>query len=114
MNPKLLKTHWQNLPEQAIRQLQAEKLRHYLRKVVLPFSAHYREVFRRHGLAADSIRSLEDLQRVPFSSKADLLNTPEHPQRVRDFVLIPDPSVLAHRPSTLLRALCQGRERVKD
>jgi phenylacetate-coenzyme A ligase PaaK-like adenylate-forming protein len=114
MNPKLLSTRWQDLPEQAIRQLQAEKLRHYLRQVVLPFSAHYRELFQRHGLAADSIRSLDDLRRLPFSSKTDLQNTPEHPQRLRDFLLIPDQTVLAHRPTTILRALCQGRERVKN
>src|SRR6266516_1115366 len=114
MNPKSLTTRWQDLPEQAIRQLQAEKLRHYLRQVVLPFSAHYRELFRQHGLDADSIRSLEDLQRLPFSSKTDLLDTPEHPQRVRDFLLIPDPHVLAHRPTTILRALCHGRERVRN
>src|SRR5881394_3535083 len=114
MNPKLLATRWQDLPEPVIRRLQAEKLRHYLRRVVMPFSAHYRELFRQHGLAADSFRSLEDLQRLPFSSKTDLLNTPEHSQRVRDFLLIPDPKVLAHRPSTILRALCQGRERVRN
>src|SRR6266699_1332184 len=114
MNPKSLTTRWQDLPEQVIRQLQAEKLRHYLRHVVLPFSAHYRGLFQQHGLAADSIRSLDDLQRLPFSSKTDLLNTPEHPQRVRDFLLIPDPKILAHRPGTILRALCHGRERVKN
>src|SRR5438093_949524 len=114
MNPKSLTTRWQDLPEPVIRQLQAEKLRHYLRQVVLPFSARYRELFRQHGLAADSIRSLDDLQRLPFSSKTDLLNTPEHPQRVRDFLLIPDQNVLAHRPTTILRALCQGRERVRN
>src|SRR6266542_3084143 len=114
MNPKSLTTRWQDLPEQVIRQLQAEKLRHYLRQVVLPFTAHYRALFQQHGLAADAIRSLDDLQRLPFSSKMDLLNTPEHPQRVRDFLLIPDPNVLARRPSTILRALCQGRERVKN
>src|SRR5437773_2268757 len=114
MNPKSLTTRWQDLPERLTRQLLAEKLRHYLRQVVLPFSAHYRELFQQHGLAADSIRSLEDLQRLPFSSKTDLLDTPEHPQRVRDFLLIPDPNVLAHRPTTILRALCHGRERVRN
>jgi len=102
------------LPEQVIRRLQAEKLRHYLRQVVLPFSAHYRALFHQQGLAAAAIRSLDDLQRLPFSSKMDLLNTPEHPQRVRDFVLIPDRNVLAHRPTTILRALWHGRERVKN
>ena len=87
MNPRLLKTQWQALPEKTIRRLQAEKLRQYLRQIVLPFSAHYRDLFRQHGLTADSIRSLEDLQRLPFTSKTDLLNTTDHPQRARDFVL---------------------------
>src|SRR5688500_5827478 len=50
MNQRLLRTQWHQLPEKIIRQLQAEKLRRYLRDVVVPFSAHYRELFARHGL----------------------------------------------------------------
>src|SRR2546428_1695197 len=114
MNPKSLTTRWQDLPEPVIRQLQAEKLRHYLRQVVLPFSAHYRVLFRQHGLAADSIRSLDDLQRLPFTSKADLLNTPTNPQRVKDFLLIPDQQTLARRPSIILQALVRGREHARN
>lgn len=114
MNTALLTTRWQSLPEPAIRQLQAEKLRGYLRHVVLPFSAHYRELFSEHGLSADSIRSLEDLRKIPFTSKADLLNTTAHPQRAREFVLIPDQRVLAKRPGTILRALTRGRSRVRQ
>jgi phenylacetate-coenzyme A ligase PaaK-like adenylate-forming protein len=93
--------------------LQAEKLRRYLRDVVLPFSAHYRELFRKAGIRPDSIRGLEDLEMVPFTSKMDLLNTPDHPQRVKDFVLVPDPKALAHRPSTIWRALTRGQAEVK-
>src|SRR6266511_6250287 len=113
MNTKLLRTQWQQLPEKAIRQLQAAKLRAYLRRVVVPFSAHYGAVFREQGLTADSIRTLDDLQRIPFTTKADLLNTPDHPQKARDFIIIPDPAVLRRRPSTIVRALLHGRERVK-
>lgn len=114
MTPTLLKTRWQQLPELTIRRMQAEKLRRYLRDVVLPFSAHYRELFRTHGVDADSIRSLQDLERLPFTSKADLLNTTENPQKSRDFVLIPDRNVLARRPSTVLRALLTGRGAVAE
>lgn len=113
MKATLLRTRWQRLPEKAIRQLQAEKLRHYLRHVVLPFSAYYRELFRKNGLNTDSIRTLEDLERIPFTSKVDLVNTPEHPQRAKDFILIPDQQLLARRPSTICRALLTGRENVK-
>ena len=113
MKTALLTTQWQNLPENAVRRLQAAKLRRYLRDVVLPFSAHYREVFRQRGLTADSIRSLEDLQSIPFTSKVDLVNTPERPQRARDFLLIPDQRILAKRPSTVFKALLTGRDKVK-
>jgi len=111
---KLLTAKWQELPEKTIRQLQAEKLRRYLRQVVWPFSAHYRALFEQLGLTADSFRSLDDLQRLPFTSKTDLLNTPGNPQRMKDFLLIPQPQALARRPSTLWRALWRGREQVKQ
>ena len=114
MNPRRLTTNWQDLPEKVVRRLQAEKLKDYLCRVVLPFSAHYREWFQQNGVAADVIRSLEDLQRLPFTSKADLLNTPGNPQRARDFVLIPDQHVLSRRASTILRALLHGRNEVKQ
>src|SRR6266498_131729 len=113
MNPSLLRKRWHQLPEAAVRRLQAEHLRHYLRTVVLPFSPRYGKLFREHGLEADSIRTLEDLQRVPFTTKADLLGSAEHPQRFRDFMLVPDPQQLARRPGTIIRALTRGREQVK-
>src|SRR6187401_3302277 len=114
MNTKLLQTRWPMLPENTVRKLQAEKLHRYLRDLVLPFSPHYRELFREHGLSADSIRSLNDLSKIPFTSKADLLNTPEHPQRAKEFLIIPDQHVLSHRPRTVLRAMVHGRSRVRQ
>ena len=114
MKTALLTTHWQSLPERKIRQLQVEKLRRYLREIVLPFSPHYRELFREHGLTADSIQSLDDLRRIPFTTKTDLLNTAEHPQRAKEFIIAPDPRALARKPNTLLRALVRGRSRVQQ
>jgi len=113
MNTNLLNTHWQRLPERTLRKLQAEKLRHYLDSVVIPFSKHYREMFQKRGISANSIRTLEDLEGLPFTSKLDLLTTPENSQRPRDFVLIPDEEVLKGRASTILRALVRGRKAVK-
>jgi len=105
---------WQQLPEAAIRRRQAEQLRHYLRNVVLPFSAHYRELFHAQGLKADSFRTLEDWQQVPFTTKADFSNTAEHLQRFKNFILVPDKKVLARRPGTILGALLRGRESVQQ
>lgn len=114
MSGNLLEERWQQLPEAAVRRLQAERLRHYLRRVVLPFSAHYRKLFHEAGIQVDSIRTLEDLQRIPFTTKVDLLNTPERPQKFRDFLVVPEEKVLARRPSTILQALVRGRKRVKQ
>lgn len=111
--PTTLRTAWQSLPEERIRELQVRQLRHYLRDVVLPFSAHYRELFHDHGIRAEDIRSLDDLQHLPFTSKADLLSTEEKPLKYRDFVLVPDQEQLARRPSTILRALLHGPKAVK-
>ena len=114
MNTHLLSTQWQRLPERTLRKLQVEKLRHYLRTTVIPFSAHYREMFQKRGIKADSIRVLEDLEGLPFTSKNDLVNTPENSQKARDFVLIPEEQVLAKRPGTIVRAMFTGRNRVKS
>jgi phenylacetate-CoA ligase len=112
MSGNLLRNRWQQLTELDVRRLQVAQLRQYLRNVVLPFSAHYRKAFNELGLTADSIRSLEDLRHIPFSSKSDLLGTAENPQRFKDFILFPDEKVLTHRASTILRALMHGREHV--
>jgi phenylacetate-CoA ligase len=114
MSRNLLQSHWQQLSERTVRRLQVEQLRDYLRTVVLPFSAHYRRLFQEQGLDAESFRSLEDLQRLPFTTKSDLVNTAAQPQRFKDFILIPDQKVLARRPGTILRALVHGRERVRQ
>ncbi len=108
-----LQKNWQRLPEAAVRRLQAEQFRHYLRTVILPFSAHYRALFAQHGLSADSFQTLDDLRKIPFTTKADLLAAGANPERVKDFLVIPDPKVLARRPATIAQALLHGREAVK-
>ncbi len=114
MSSNALQNRWQQLPEAAIRRWQAERLRHYLREVVLPSSAYYRELFRQHDLKIESLRALEDLRRLPFMTKADLLNTAESPQRFKDFLLVPDAGALGRRPGVILRGLFHGRARVKQ
>src|SRR5262249_23753376 len=114
MNANLLRNRWRHLPERVVRRAQAERLTHYLRTAVLPFSAYYRALFREHGLTADSIRSLEDLQHVPFTTKHDLMASPDCPEKFKQFILVPDERVLSRRPSTTLRALVSGRQKVKQ
>jgi phenylacetate-CoA ligase len=105
---------WQRSPEAVIRSWQADRFREYLRTVVLPFSPYYRKLFQECGLEANAFRTLEDLQRIPFTTKADLLNTAASPQKFREFIVVPDQKVLARRPGTVLRALARGRQAVKE
>lgn len=110
MNAKRLKTCWHKLPRRTLRQLQAKQLRAYLREVILPFHSHYRDLFRRQGLDWRAIESLDDLQKIPFTSKKDLAGGAE---KTRGFVIAPDPKQLARRPATILRGLVSGVSRTR-
>ena len=93
---------------------QMAAFRHYLASVVVPFSGHYGKVFSRHGLAPEQFKSFDDLRRLPFSSKHDLLATPDEPDKARQFVIEPDPAVLRRRPSTIARALLRGKAAAQE
>jgi phenylacetate-coenzyme A ligase PaaK-like adenylate-forming protein len=108
-----LRTRWDSLSAEELRDCQAHALRRYLTNHVVPFSGYYSELFRKEGTDPASIRSLEDLERLPFSSKSSLISTRDGTPRTRDFVLVPDEKVLSRRPSTIARALYRGRAGVK-
>lgn len=114
MSPSALTRRWHCLDRDTILELQGRKLHRFLRDCVLPFSGHYQRVFREQGLTADDFRSVADLRKLPFSSKEDLLPTPDNPRRSLGFALIPDAKVLSRRPGVIAHALLRGRARVKD
>ena len=60
--------------EAKLRDLQLERLQVTLRHAYA-HSPHYRAVFERHGVTPDDCRSLADLRRFPFTTKADLRDT---------------------------------------
>src|SRR5271154_2904494 len=100
---------WQSLGREELQRRQLKVLRNYLLHTVLPFSAHYQKLFKARGIDAASIHSMEDLAKIPFTTKVDLLSTPEEPDKMRDFLLIPDPKVLMRNPSVIAPALLFGR-----
>ncbi|HEY0946839.1 MAG TPA: AMP-binding protein [Opitutaceae bacterium] len=114
MSNHRLTTHWHDLDRETALRLQGGRLHGYLRDCVLPFSKHYQAVFRERGLTADDFRSVDDLRKLPFTSKEDLLPTPDNPRHTLDFALIPDAKLLSRRPSVIARALLRGRTRVRD
>ncbi|MBI3884317.1 MAG: AMP-binding protein [Opitutae bacterium] len=114
MSHTQLTKKWDNLDKGTLLKLQGRKLHTYLRDCVLPFSAHYRKLFAEHGLAAADFRTVDDLAKLPFTRKEDLLSTPEAPRKALDFLLKADPAVLAKRPGVILRSILLGRAREKD
>ncbi|MBI1849574.1 MAG: AMP-binding protein [Planctomycetes bacterium] len=94
-----LARNWDRLSLEQQRQLQARKLREFLTTQVYPFSPYYRELFDRHRITPRSIRTLDDLRRIPFTSKADLVPTEQDPSGARKLVLQPDAaSIKKHSP----------------
>jgi len=81
--------NWKTLTPDERRAHQSRVLSCFIREQVLPFSNHYRRVFDEHGLSADDIRSVDDLRKIPLTSKHDLLATKDNPDRSWDFVLLP-------------------------
>lgn len=98
---------WSTAPHEAWRDWQLQQLRSYLSRRVIPFSAHYRRLFAEHGIHPLDIKSFEDWDRVPFTSKKDLANP-------RDFVLVPDESVLRLEPGMIGTALLHGRAAARE
>jgi phenylacetate-coenzyme A ligase PaaK-like adenylate-forming protein len=87
--------HWerlQRLPRAEQRRLQDQLLQRYVREYLHPFSPFYRELFERAGVRPEQIRSVDDLRRLPLTSKQDLLPTSADPQRFKKFILQPDPA----------------------
>lgn len=107
---RLREHRWQSLDKKELQQLQADTLRCYLRNVVIPCSWHYRKLFKAHGIDPSDIRSLDDLRRIPFTTKEDLLATPQEPDKMRDFLLVPDRKMLMKKPSVIAKALLFGRD----
>lgn len=85
---------WDRRSSGEYREAQIGALRRFLREQVLPYSPYYRRLFREAGVDPASLRSLDDLTRIPFTSKEDIAPTREEPQRSREIVLQPTPDLL--------------------
>ncbi len=74
---------------------------------VIPFTAYYRALFQKSGLRAKDLRSTDDLIKLPFTSKKDIL----HP---KDFIITPESAQLKKQFSTLIKILKYGPKGAKQ
>ncbi|BDS05643.1 phenylacetate-coenzyme A ligase [Oceaniferula spumae] len=100
------KNWWDKASPDEVKNHQSKLLQKLITTRVAPFSKHYREMFEREGIDPASIKSTDDLVRLPFTSKRDLGET-------KDFVILPDEAVLKKQPGTLLKVLRYGPKGVK-
>lgn len=89
----------QRMPAARIRELQNALLARYVSDYLYPFHPYYRARFDAAKVRPSQIRTVDDLRRLPLTSKKDLLPTDEEPQRFRRFLLQPDAaSIRRHWP----------------
>lgn len=107
------------LPARKQRALQDARLSAFVRDYLYPFSPHYRQRFDELGIKPGDIRTVDDLRRIPPTTKQDLLPTEDDPQQFRRFILQPDKELIrAHWPLSkklplLLQRLLRGGDSVQ-
>ena len=92
---------WRTASRSDIEAYQGKALHWFLSNRVVPFTKHYRDAFEELGINPHDIRTVQDLQRIPFTSKSMIANP-------KDFVIIPDEDVLKRQPSTIKKFLMHG------
>jgi len=82
--------HTSRLSKQQLQELQNRKLRQFILEQVYPFSLHYRHLFQQNKIDPKKIKTIQDLARIPFTSKADLIPIGQDSERFKDFILHPN------------------------
>jgi len=101
-----------------IKDLQNKRLHSFINTHVYPFSPYYHKLFDEKKILPGQIRTKEDLKRIPFICKSDLIGK-DNPQKFKDFILQPDKEKINRywpKSSLLIRAaesFLQGR-RLED
>lgn len=70
MNDKYWEERIEVMPREQLCELQLQRLKKTVQ--IAANSPFYKEVFREHGITPDSIRTLEDIRKIPFTTKADM------------------------------------------
>jgi len=82
------------------------RLRRFINEQLYPYSPLYRRLFDANKIDPRSIRTIDDLRRLPFTTKQDIAPTAENPTRHLDLVLHPDLAKLRQfAPKSKLLAL---------
>lgn len=62
-------------PWKELKKLQNKRLHYFVTRRLYPFSPYYRQLFDKNRIKPDSIKTVEDLKRIPFISKNSFLDS---------------------------------------
>ncbi|MFT7616872.1 MAG: phenylacetate-CoA ligase [Planctomycetota bacterium] len=110
-------SRWDECDPKETKREQIRQLRRYLKEQVLPFSPFYRRLYLEKQVPSwDVLRDPSDLARFPFTTKNDLLPSPDGNSGPRDFILQPSAELirealpLSVKLKYLARKLRRGQE----
>ena len=70
MNTQYWEEELETMSREKLQELQLRRLKKTIN--IAANSPYYKEVFSKHGITADSIQSLDDIRKLPFTTKADM------------------------------------------
>lgn len=79
---------WDNIQQMSlkdIKKMQSKKLRSFL-KMVSKYNPYYRELFKKKDINVSKIKSIDDLEKIPFTTKSDMMRTQKAPKKPYSFV----------------------------
>ncbi|MCQ9204883.1 MAG: AMP-binding protein [Omnitrophica bacterium] len=79
-------------PWKKLKRLQNEKLRFFITRHLYPFSRYYRELFDKNKIKPSAIRTVEDLQKLPFTSKKDFITLIKRSPDRSNFAFLLEPN----------------------
>ena len=80
---------WDSRSPKEIRALQNECLHRFINQNVYAFHPYYRRLFDENKIDPDSIRTVDDLKRIPFTYKEDIAPSAQDPDNPHAFVPAP-------------------------
>jgi phenylacetate-coenzyme A ligase PaaK-like adenylate-forming protein len=97
--------------------MQNKKLADFI-KHQIPFHKFYRDLFKKKKIKFDEIKTTDDLQKLPFTTKKDIAPTSDDPGKTRKFIIAPTQELIKkHAKRSKLVSVALGRlfnkERVK-
>ena len=83
----------QYLKPEKIKQLQNKLLKKFVREQI-PYHPFYYNVFKKNKLNFSVIKTVDDLKKLPFTTKEDVAPTQKEPKKFLDFVLQPNKELI--------------------